>query len=155
MLPFTFGAEKFAQLSRSLKILWIWCSPKFRFLCMSLLTTLIVENSHLWARMRSSHPKVFLGKGVLKICCIFSEQLFIRTPLDGCFCRIHFTFVKKRSIPTWKAFNTKFRLQWKVRESSYQVRKISTLFCKLVAPVLNWNFINDPSATKMSNKSYL
>ena len=39
---------------------------------------------------RSSHPEVFLGKGVLKICCkftgdlqiccIFSEHLFLRTP---------------------------------------------------------------------------
>ena len=54
---------------------------------------------------RSSHPEVFLGKGVLKtcskftgehpcrsvisiklkICCIFSEQHLLRIPLDGCF----------------------------------------------------------------------
>ena len=51
---------------------------------------------------RSGHPEVFLGKGrtpenmhllkshfgmgvLLQICCIFSEHLFIRTPLDGCF----------------------------------------------------------------------
>ena len=61
---------------------------------------------------RSSRPEVFLRKGVLKIChkftgkhpckatflkshfdmgvflyicCIFSEHLFLRTPLDGCF----------------------------------------------------------------------
>ena len=57
---------------------------------------------------RSSRSGVFLGKGVLKICskfpgehqcdlnvlphgcssvicCIFSEHLFVRTPLDGCF----------------------------------------------------------------------
>ena len=65
-------------------------------------------------RFRSSLPEVFLGKGFLKICskfteehpcrsaisitllgmgvllyicCIFSEQLFLRTPLGGCFCR--------------------------------------------------------------------
>ena len=31
--------------------------------------------------------KSHFGIGVLlKICCIFSEQLFLRTPLDGCFC---------------------------------------------------------------------
>ena len=57
---------------------------------------------------RNSHTKVFLGKGVLKICskftgghpcwnlisikfvllqicCIFSEHFSLRTPLDGCF----------------------------------------------------------------------
>ena len=34
---------------------------------------------------RSSCPEVFLRKGVLN-CCIFSEHLFLRTPLDGCFC---------------------------------------------------------------------
>ena len=56
---------------------------------------------------RSSPPEVFLRKGVLKICsnftgerpwrsmgmgvllqicCIFSEHLFLRTPLEGCVC---------------------------------------------------------------------
>ena len=58
---------------------------------------------------RRSRPEVFLRKDVLKICseftgqhscrsvisikllcnfvcCIFSEHLFLRTPLDGCFC---------------------------------------------------------------------
>ena len=55
---------------------------------------------------RSRHLEVFLGKGVLKICSKFtgeqpcqsatsikllcfvccSEHLFLRTPLDGCFC---------------------------------------------------------------------
>ena len=75
-------------------------------------------------RIRGSHPEVFLGKSVLKICSkftgehpcrsvisikllcnfikitlrhgcspvnllhIFSEYLFLRIPLDGCFCRI-------------------------------------------------------------------
>ena len=59
---------------------------------------------------RSSHPKLFLGNGVLKICkkftgehpcrsaishfgmgallqicCIFSKHLFLKTPLGGCF----------------------------------------------------------------------
>ena len=37
---------------------------------------------------------------------------------------------------TWKAFNTKFEPQWKDRESSYQVRQILALFCKLVALIL-------------------
>ena len=56
---------------------------------------------------RSSRPEVLLGKGVLKICsaftgehpcwsvvsiklqkkncCLFSEHIFLRAPLDGCF----------------------------------------------------------------------
>ena len=34
-----------------------------------------------------SYPKSHFGMGVLlKICCIFSEHLFFRTPLSGCFC---------------------------------------------------------------------
>ena len=69
-----------------------------------------------FSHSRSSHSEMFLGKGVLKICskftgehpcrsaisiklqsnfgmgvllqisCIFSEHLFLRTPLMGCFC---------------------------------------------------------------------
>ena len=32
--------------------------------------------------------KSHFGMGVLlEICCIFSEHLFLRTPLDGCFCK--------------------------------------------------------------------
>ena len=39
---------------------------------------------------KSSRPEVILGKGVfIKICCIYSEQLFLRTPLDGCFCNLN------------------------------------------------------------------
>ena len=63
-------------------------------------------------KCKNSHAEVFLGKGVLKICskfagehpcrsaisvklqsnflqicCIFSEHLFLRTPMDGCFCK--------------------------------------------------------------------
>ena len=43
---------------------------------------------------RSIHPQVFLRKGVPKICstftgehpcCIFSEHLFLRTAMVGCF----------------------------------------------------------------------
>ena len=48
---------------------------------------------------RSNRPDVFLRKGVLKlcrkfigeICCTFSEHLFLRTPLDGCFFSSHLT----------------------------------------------------------------
>ena len=78
--------------------------------------------------IRSIHPWVFLGKGVLKIsskftgehpcgsaiywnhtllnshfgmgvllwiCCIFSEHLFFRTPLGGCFCTMLTQFLQK------------------------------------------------------------
>ena len=37
---------------------------------------------------------------------------------------------------TWKAFNIKFGPPWKDRESSYQVRQMLALFCKLVALIL-------------------
>ena len=63
---------------------------------MSLLTALIVKNSHI------------LG-------------------------RIYFIFLKNILNQTWKAFNTKFGPQWKDRKSSYQVRQVLAVFCKLVA----------------------
>ena len=37
----------------------------------------------------SSHPEMFLRKGILKICSKFTGKhpwVFLRTPLDGCFC---------------------------------------------------------------------
>ena len=38
----------------------------------------------------------FIGMGVvLSICCILSEHLFLRTPLDGCFCIYIFMWKKK------------------------------------------------------------
>ena len=44
----------------------------------------VTINKCVWS-FRSSHPEVFLGKAVLKICSKFSEQLSLRTPLNGCF----------------------------------------------------------------------
>ena len=38
---------------------------------------------------RTPMPKCDFNKSMgvlLQICCIFSEHLFLRTPLDGCFC---------------------------------------------------------------------
>ena len=46
--------------------------------------------------------------------------------LDG----IYFIFLKKRTKPSLKGFNTKFELQWKAWESSYQVKQILALSCK-------------------------
>ena len=46
---------------------------------------------------------------------------------------IYIIFINKVLEQTWKTLNTKFGPQWKVRESSYQIRQILTLFCKLVA----------------------
>ena len=38
---------------------------------------------------KSNRPEVILGKGVFfLICCIFSKHLFLRTPLNGCFCNL-------------------------------------------------------------------
>ena len=45
----------------------------------------IQENTHVEVRFQEScfsHAKVLL----LKICCMFSEHLFLGTPLGGCFC---------------------------------------------------------------------
>ena len=41
---------KFAQTSKSIKTSWTWLSAKILLLFMSLLTTLIVKNSHILAR---------------------------------------------------------------------------------------------------------
>ena len=66
---------------------------------------------------------------------------------------IYFTFLKIGV--TWKAFNTKFRPQWKDWESSYQVRQILVLFCKLVSLILGWNCVRVLELQKLSNKSNL
>ena len=66
---------------------------------MSLLTALIVENSHILSR-------------------------------------IYFIVLKQILDQTWKAFNTKFELQWKDRESSSQVRQILGLPRELVTLIL-------------------
>ena len=51
---------------------------------------------------------------------------------------VYFILLKKSNLldQTWKAFNTKFGLLWKDQESSYQVRRILTLFSKEVALIL-------------------
>ena len=45
----------------------------------------------------------------------------------------YFIFLKNDRKQSWKAFNVKLGPQWKNWKSSYQVKQISTLFCKLVA----------------------
>ena len=52
---------------------------------------------------------------------------------------------------TWKDFNTKFGLQWKYRESSYQRRQILALFWKYVTPILRFYV----TVQKLSNISNL
>ena len=49
---------------------------------------------------------------------------------------IDFIFLKKRYKQTWMTSDTTFGPQWKEGESSYQVRQISVLFCKLVVLTL-------------------
>ena len=51
--------------------------------------------------------------------------------------RIYFIFFRNVTDETSKVFNIKFEHQWKDRKSSYQVRKIFALPCKLVALILN------------------
>ena len=45
--------------------------------------------------------------------------------------RIYFIFSKNVIDQTSRSFNTKFRPQWKDEKSSYQVRQIFAIFCKL------------------------
>ena len=47
------------------------------------------------------------------------------------------SFLKIILDQTRKAFNTKFGPQWTDRESSYQVRQILALSCKLIALILD------------------
>ena len=65
---------------------------------------------------------------------VFINSLIVRNghTLTG----IYFIFLKNVLDQTWKAFNTKFGPQWEDRESSYQIRQILALFCKLVALIL-------------------
>ena len=65
---------------------------------------------------------------------VFINSLIVRNGhiLTG----IYFIFLKNVLDQTWKAFNTKFGPQWEDRESSYQIRQILALFCKLVALIL-------------------
>ena len=51
------------------------------------------ENTHIEVRLQWSCKATLLkphfGMGVLlQICCIFSQHLFLRTPLEGCFCKL-------------------------------------------------------------------
>ena len=102
--------------------------------------------------IRSIHPWVFLGKGVLKIsskftgehpcgsaiywnhtllnshlgmgvllwiCCIFSEHLFFRTPLGGCFCTMLTQFLQKyKQMHTCLIYKLLYRLKWTFHRSS-------------------------------------
>ena len=62
---------------------------------------------------------------------------------------IYFIFLENVIHQTSKAFNTKFGPQWKDRKSSYQVRQIFALFCKLVALILGLNCIQVLRVTKI------
>ena len=50
--------------------------------------------------------------------------------------RTFFFFLKNVRKQTWISFNTKFQSQWKVRESSNQVREILGLFYHSIALIL-------------------
>ena len=54
--------------------------------------------------LHSNFIETHFGMGVLLwICCIFSEHLFLRIPLDGCFWRyLKNVFAKCRYIPLYK-----------------------------------------------------
>ena len=66
---------------------------------------------------------------------------------------IYFIFFRKSILDqTWKAFNTKFGPQWKNRESSYQVRQVLVLFCKLAALILGENCGKSLRFTKIAKQ---
>ena len=83
---------------------------------------------------RSSHPEVFLGKGVLKICskfigeypcrseiCAFSEHLFLGTPLDGCFViSCHQLHQNIMHLSRWILHKIWYILRYVVSNLSYQ-----------------------------------
>ena len=77
--------------------------------------------SHGYTNHRSSHPELFLGKAVLKmcfatllkshfgidvlleVCCIFSEQLFLRTPMHMVLHMILWmSYTKCTNFPSWR-----------------------------------------------------
>ena len=59
--------------------------------------------------------KSHFGMGVLlQMCCIFSEHLFLRIPLDGCFWTV-------------KEITGKFMEKGKIKNSKAQVKKSATL----------------------------
>ena len=62
---------------------------------------------------------------------------------------IFFIFLKERLRPNSKSCKTIFGPQRKDRKSSYHVRQISALFCKLVALNLGQNCVKDIKVTKI------
>ena len=67
-------------------------------------------NFSIETKIRSSHPEVFLVKGVLKICSKFTGEHLLRTPLNGCFWKIKTSFlVSNFSLPN----KTKWHFRYK------------------------------------------
>ena len=70
--------------------------------------------------------KLHFGMGVLlQICCIFSEHLFLRTPLDGCFCSSLSVVVHEKVDKTLTRTNLMISSQLK---KSY-IKEITESFC--------------------------
>ena len=47
--------------------------------------------------------------GLLYICCIFSEHLFLRTPVDGCFLMTEVVFYRRQD---YLIFHPQYRARW-------------------------------------------
>ena len=125
--------------------------------------------------VRSSRPEVFLWKGVLiicskltgehpcqsaiatllsshfgmsvllQICCILSEHLFLRTPLDGCFWtvkEITGKFMKKVKIKNGKAQVKKSGTWLKIYYFSKTFQRISLGLKQIVLLFIETGFIN-------------
>ena len=96
---------------------------------------------HLWWNENLlNHEKVLQYyehdclKGFLLLFMSLLRALIVRNShiLPG----IYFILYKNNLDQTWNAFNAKFEPQRKDGESSYQVRQILALFCRLIALTL-------------------
>ena len=57
-----------------------------------------------FATLLKSHFRMVV---LLQICCIFSERLFLKTPLGGCFCTYKQNYIQTQITNTYSIMNTK------------------------------------------------
>ena len=74
---------------------------------------------------------------LLKICCIFSEYLFLRTPLDGCFCYFPMSAFGHNIAHTISHF-----LLAVLRGRCFELKIMCKIMCKNYRKVKMWNYKN-------------
>ena len=118
---------------------------------------MFINNNHVWLHLwwkgnLLNHQKVskyFKYDCLQNFILLFMSLLTVWIVKSNSLAGICFIFLKDVLDYTWKAFNTKFRPQWKDRESSYQVRPILAPFCKLVSLILGYNCFKGLRLTKI------